>query len=101
MEGIQKFLTILEFKYLIGALISKFLSCIGIDMAHHKIDLFLRILTDIFALWNNSPDHFMVVFATAFLIGSAGIAIKHLCAGISLHIELNSRRIGKFAPVIC
>ena len=25
-------------------------------MAHHKIDLFLRILTDIFAFWNDSES---------------------------------------------
>ena len=101
MKYIQTFLSVLKFKHLIGAFVSQFLSCIGIDMTHHKVNLFLRVLSDIFSFWNNPAYHLMVVFATAFLIGSAGIAIKHFCAGISLHIELNSRRIGKLAPVIC
>lgn len=80
MEYIQKFLSVLKFKYLIRALISKLLSCIRIDMAHHKIDLFLGVLTDIFAFRNDSPNHFVIVFTAAFLIRRTGIVIKHFCA---------------------
>ena len=101
MKYIQKFLPVLEFKYLIRALISKLLSCIGIDMAHHKINLFLCILADVFAFRNGSPDHFMIVFAAAFLIRRAGVAIKHFRAWISLHIRFNGGRTRKLAPIAC
>lgn len=80
MKYIQKFLSVLKFKYLIRALISKLLPCIRIDMAHHKIDLFLRVPSDIFAFRNNPPNHFMIVFTAAFLIRRTGVAIKHFCA---------------------
>ncbi len=100
MKYIQTFLSVLKFKHLIGAFVSQFLSCIGIDMTHHKVNLFLRVLSDIFSFWNNPAYHLMVVFATAFLIGGTGIAVEHPCAKLSLGIAFDSGRIGKFASVI-
>lgn len=100
MKYIQTFLSVLKFKHLIGAFVSQFLSCIGIDMTHHKVNLFLRVLSDIFSFWNNPAYHLMVVFATVFLIGGTGIAVEHPCAKLSLGIAFDSGRIGKFASVI-
>ena len=62
-----------------------------------QVDVYKR---QIFAFWNDSPNHFMVVFATAFLIWSTGITIKHFCTRISLSIEFNSRRVRKLTSVV-
>lgn len=99
MKYIQTFLSVLKFKHLIGAFVSQFLSCIGIDMTHHKVNLFLRVLSDIFSFWNNPAYHLMVVFATVFLIGGTGIAVEHPCAKLSLGIAFDSGRIGNSLPL--
>jgi len=64
-------------KNVIGALITQLLSGIRVDMAHHQVNLLLGILSDIHTLWDDSADHFVIVFAVGFLIRGTGITVKY------------------------
>ena len=44
-DGCINFPAILKFENFIGAFVSEFLSGVGVDVAHHEVDLPLRILS--------------------------------------------------------
>ena len=100
MKCIQNLLAVLEGKNLIRTFVSKFLSCIRIDVAHHEIDLFLRIPAEISPFRDEPADQLMVVFAASFLIRGTGIAVKDPGAKIPLSILFDGGRIRKFTSVI-
>ena len=66
-----------EFEYIVRTFITEICSGIGVDLAHHQVDLFLRILPDINTFRNNPADQLVIVLTGTFLIGSTGIAVEH------------------------
>lgn len=80
----EDILTVLECEHVIGRFIPEFFSCVGIDMAHHEVNLFLRILADINTFRDDTPDHFVVVLTGAFLEWRIRIAIEYAGSPVSL-----------------
>lgn len=77
----------------IRALIAELLARIGVDVAHHEIDLLLCVLSEICSLRNDPADQFMVALAASFLIRSTDIAVEHICSPISLGVQFDRGRV--------
>lgn len=69
-------------------------------MAHHFVDLLLRIFAQIHAFRDAAPDHLMVVLTVPFLVRGIGVTIKHISTPISLTVKLNGFGVGEFTAVI-
>ena len=73
----------------VGRQIAQLLSCIGIDMAHHQIDICLRQMVETGPLGQHAPDHFMGDFAAALLVRTLRITIKDFRAEHAVLITFN------------
>ena len=73
---VQDLFPILKGKDIIRAFVSQRYSSIGIDMTHHFIDLFLRVLAQVCAFGDAAANHFVVILTAPFLVGRIRIAIK-------------------------
>lgn len=76
-------------------------SCVGIDVAHHKVNISLGKMVKGSSFGKNTSDHLMCDLAGAFLVGALGIAEED--AGAKLaggHVALDGEWIGKFAAPV-
>lgn len=99
-KDLKDLFTILKRKNIIRAFVSQIRPCIGVDVAHHKVDLLLGVLADIDSFGNASADHFMVVLAAAFLVRSIGFTVIHACPAVALPVKLNGFGIGELATIV-
>lgn len=73
------------------AFVSDLLPGVGVDVAHHEVDLLLCILSEVSSFWDDLADQFMVVFATPFLVRGTGIAVKQFCPEVPPRILFDCR----------
>lgn len=92
--------SIVELEHRKRRAIAKFRSAVGVDVIHHKADLFLAVEAQIPAFWKDSADQSMVVFTGAFLPRGRGIAVKEPGTRDSLAIRFQGAGIGKLGSII-
>lgn len=88
-----KFFAVLKLENFIRTFVAEFFPGVGVNVTHHKINLLLRVLSQIGSFWKDSPDHFVVVFTAPFLVRGAGVAVEHSCSTFSLCIQFDCGRI--------
>ena len=64
----QGILTVKEAEQLVGRLVVQLFSCVGIDVAHHKVNISLRQMVKGYSLWQYPANHLMCYLTAAFLI---------------------------------
>ena len=101
VELVQYVGSIHEREDIIRRATSKFGPQVGVDVAHHEVDLLLCIWVHGLPFWNHPADECMVVLAGALLLALAGIAVEDLAedlAGGGIHLDC--KRVGELAAVV-
>ena len=78
VELVQYVGSIHEREDIIRKATSKFGPQVGVDVAHHEVDLLLCIWVHGLPFWNHPADECMVVLAGSLLLALAGIAVEDL-----------------------
>ena len=99
-KDLQYLFSVLEGKNIIRAFVTESWPCIGIDVAHHEIDLSLCIPAQIGPFRNTAPYHFMIVLAVPLLVWSVGVAVEETGPLVPLPVQFDCPGIGEFAAVI-
>ena len=75
-------------------------AAIGIDVAHHKIDMANGNRRDVCPFWDHLADELVVVLTGTFLVWGIGVAIKHMAAAVPFLIELQGLRVRELGAVV-
>ena len=86
-QSIQNRLSIKQPEHLIRTVIAEICSCVGVDVVHDDLNLFLIQIIKRSPLRKNTPNELVIIFSGPFLVRRGRIAVKYSCSLILFAIQ--------------
>ena len=100
-ELVQYVASIHERKDIIGRVPSEFGPQVGVDVAHHEVDLLLGVWIHGHPLGDHAADELMVVLAGSLLLALSGVAVEDLAEYLArARVHLDRKRVGELSSVV-
>ena len=80
--------------------VAQLFSFVGIDVAHHQRHIILDKVVEACFFRQYTADHLVGNLDAALLIRTLRITVKHMCPAFAIGVELDGKRIRKFASPI-